>query len=266
MLKKLVRLLLNPLGYDVRRIATADHRFDGIPDAKYYTPLFSPWNGYGDFSRDYSIASPYTLVTADRCYVLLTLARQAAALQGQWIECGVYRGGTAMMLAKAIHDGKLDTVLHVFDTFAGMPETDIKIDLHRKGDFADVSLREVKPRILSACGGDEKTISFHPGLIPDTFKGCGVDRISFAHVDVDIFSSVLDCCEFIYPRLVQGGFLVFDDYGFPTCPGARKAVDQFFADKPEIPLILQTGQAIIVKCRPPREVTPSLPAPVPAQA
>ena len=72
-------------------------------------------------------------------------------------------------------------------------------------------------------------------------------RVAFAHVDVDVYQSVWDCCEFIYPRLTTGGVMVFDDYGFPTCPGARKAVDEFFANKPETPIILQTGQAIAIR-------------------
>ncbi len=59
--------------------------------------------------------------------------------------------------------------------------------------------------------------------------------------------SVLDCCTFIYPRLTKGGFLIFDDYGFPTCTGARQAVDTYFADKQAVPLILSTGQAIVFK-------------------
>jgi O-methyltransferase len=57
----------------------------------------------------------------------------------------------------------------------------------------------------------------------------------------------LDALEFIWPRLVSGGFIVFDDYGFPTCPGAREAVDEFFDAKDSIPLCLPTGQAIVFK-------------------
>lgn len=73
------------------------------------------------------------------------------------------------------------------------------------------------------------------------------DRIAFAHIDLDIYQSILDSCRFIYPRLSPGGVIVFDDYGFMSCPGAREAVDRFFADKLEIPLVLPTGQAIVIK-------------------
>jgi O-methyltransferase len=66
-------------------------------------------------------------------------------------------------------------------------------------------------------------------------------------VDVDILDSVKACCEFLYPRLQAGGFLVFDDYGFPSCPGARQAVDRYFRDKREVPLVLPTGQAVVFR-------------------
>ena len=95
--------------------------------------------------------------------------------------------------------------------------------------------------------GHGERVALHAGLMPDTFAGHEQARIALAHVDVDIYSSIVACCQFIYPRLVAGGVIVFDDYGAPTCPGARAAVDEFFADKPEVPLALISGQAIVHK-------------------
>jgi len=254
MIKRAIRSVLNFLGYDIHRLTITEvpeeelHNQRAIPDEEFYSKsIFSPWKGYGDFHAYYPPAEPYTLVSPDRCYILLTLARQSAALSGSWLECGVYKGGTAMILSKVIQAEKLNIVLHLFDTFQGMPETDSHLDLHREGDFKDTNFHEVKERIRSVALSSSDQIFFHPGFIPHTFEKCGIDKISFAHIDVDIYRSVLDCCEFIYPRLVQGGFLLFDDYGFSSCPGARKAVDEFFQGKPELPIVLPTGQAIIVK-------------------
>jgi len=129
----------------------------------------------------------------------------------------------------------------LFDTFEGMPETDPTLDFHRRGDFEDTSLASVMGFV-----GDHKYISYHKGTIPETFVGLEDSMITFAHIDVDIFKSVKDCCEFIYPKMrIAGGVIVFDDYGFPSCPGALLAVDQFFVDKKHIPLVLQTGQAVV---------------------
>jgi O-methyltransferase len=83
------------------------------------------------------------------------------------------------------------------------------------------------------------------GLIPDSFTSGLPDVISLAHIDVDLYRSIMDCCIHIYPHMAHCGFMVFDDYGLPTCPGARKAVDEFFRDKPEVPVLLPTGQAVV---------------------
>ncbi len=242
----MTRRILNKFGIDVIRIsykATGDQR-PQIPDVEYYRPLFSPWLGYGDFKKYYELAKKGTLVSPDRCWVLYSLCRQSLSIGGDIWECGVYKGGTASMIAQLIKDFAPDRRLHLFDTFEGMPETDSSIDIHKKGDFSDTALESVKAYIKN-----EEVVIYHKGFIPDTFIGMEQAQIAFAHVDVDIKQSVLDCCAFIFPRLALGGFLIFDDYGFPSCPGARQAVDAYFSDKDAIPLILTTGQAIIFKSK-----------------
>jgi O-methyltransferase len=64
---------------------------------------------------------------------------------------------------------------------------------------------------------------------------------------VDLYQSVLDSIEFVYPRLVPGGILVFDDYGFPSCTRAREATDKAFTGRREKPIYLPTGQAMVIK-------------------
>jgi O-methyltransferase len=172
------------------------------------------------------------------------LCRQALFVEGDIWECGVYKGGTAAMLGQIMVDGARAKRLHLFDTFGGMPETDAAIDLHRKGDFADTSLGAVRSYVKH---GDVTV--FHPGFIPDTFRELEGSRIAFAHVDVDIRQSVSDCCEFIFPRLAVGGFLVLDDYGMPSCPGAKQAIDAYFSGREVMPLVLKTGQAVVFKSR-----------------
>ena len=86
-----------------------------------------------------------------------------------------------------------------------------------------------------------------PGYIPDTFAHARIDQLAYAHVDVDLYQSVLDCVEYVYPKLVPGGILMFDDYGFPSCSRAREAADRAFASRREKPIYLPTGQALVLK-------------------
>jgi O-methyltransferase len=228
--------------------STAGPPFSGIPDASLYRPYFSPWEGFGEFSAYFDLAKEFTLIPAERLYIIYSLAQQAIGLNGAWFECGVYKGGSAMLLAKILvekHKGA-SRCLHLFDTFEGMPPTDPVKDLHKEKDFQDTSLEAVELRIRSIAPNVD-FVSFYKGFIPDTFTGLESQQISLAHIDVDIYRSVMDCCTFIYPRLVRGGFMIFDDYGEPSCPGARKAVDEFFADKPEMPLVLHGGHALVFR-------------------
>jgi O-methyltransferase len=233
-----IKNLASRFGYELRRHYVPPH---GIADSKLYTPRFSPWLGE-EFSRYFAIAAPQSLVTADRCYVLYTLLTQSLSVAGDVVECGVYRGGTAAMMARIILDNGKPKKLYLFDTFDGMPLTDPTRDLHQKGDFSDTSLEKVRSFVAAT-----SITEFRKGLIPDTFSGLEKLTISLAHIDVDIYRSILDSIEFIWPRLTPGGFLVFDDYGFASCPGARQAVDEFFASTSVRPLCLSTGQAIVFK-------------------
>lgn len=214
----------------------------GIPDAELYRPLFSPWLATGEFRDFYQLAAPRSLVSPDRCYVLYTLLKQSLNIPGDVWECGVYKGGTAAMMAALIKRLKPNKRLYLFDTFAGMPETDGAKDLHKKGDFSDVSVESVVQYV-----GHPEICVVRQGFIPDTFAGLEAAKLAFAHIDVDIYQSIIDSLEFIWPRLSLGGVIVFDDYGFPSCPGARAAVDAFFAKELCIPLCLPTGQAIVFK-------------------
>jgi O-methyltransferase len=242
-IRKSLNIILNRVGFELLRYHKPQtHEVPVIPDDDLYRPLFSPWFAQGEFHRYYEIAAPKTLVSQDRCYVLYTLLRQAIHVNGDVWECGVYKGGTAAMLATILKDKCPSKRLYLFDTFEGMPETNRDKDWHVEGDFSDTSVETVTSYI-----GHRDLCVVHKGFIPKTFIALESAQIAFAHIDVDIYQSIIDCLEFIWPRLSVGGFIVFDDYGFPTCPGARAAVDEFFAREACKPLCLQTGQALVFK-------------------
>jgi O-methyltransferase len=215
-----------------------------VRDLDLYRPLFSPWEGQADFKRYYDPVRRHTLVSPERCWILLQVMRQALALPGHFAEFGVFRGGTALLAAEVLREAHDNRPLHLFDSFSGMPATSPG-EPFAQGDFDQTS--EAAVRDLVAPAGAHVII--HAGYIPGTFREAAISQLAYAHVDVDLYQSVLDCIEFVYPRLVAGGILVFDDYGFPSCTRAREAVDQAFAALPEKPIYLPTGQAMVIKLR-----------------
>jgi len=218
-----------------------------VKESQYYTqwsapcPVFTPWVGHPDFMKLYKGVAPYTVVSPDRCYMLASLARYAAHLDGDVAECGVYKGGTALLLCRILENG--GKTLRLFDSFQGLPKVKSERDKwFHEGQYAS-SLDSVT-QLLSDFRG---MIDIRQGWIPQTFVGLENCRYAFAHVDVDLYQSALDCCLYFYRRLVPGGVLLFDEYGFPAARGEKDAVDEFFADKPESPVTLVTGQAMILK-------------------
>jgi hypothetical protein len=197
------------------------------------------WESDPDFVAAMSGVRARTLLHDPACYVLYRSALGVRSLSGHVAEVGVYRGGTALLLSRAF-EGAAE--VHLFDTFAGMPPTDPDKDLHVAGDFRDTT--EVSVRRYLA---DRPNVTIHAGFFPETAAPLADAQFRFVHVDVDIYRSVRDCAEFFYPRMVAGGVLVFDDYGWSSTAGARQAVDEFFVERDEVPVYLPTGQAVVVR-------------------
>lgn len=153
----------------------------------------------------------------------LVWARRCLALPvGEIWECGVYKGGTALILAAIMSGHHRHRVLRLFDTFTGRPEKGPFDTGRSDSDFADTSLEAVRAAV-----GPHGFVQYHAGRIPQTFDGLEESRIAFAYVDMDLYQSTYDALRFIMPRLVSGGVILVDDYLEPeTWPGVRIAVDE----------------------------------------
>jgi O-methyltransferase len=209
-----------------------------IKDGQYYRPMFSPWLT-PEWKQRLRTDDPRSLVPPYAKYILYCLAVNATLRSnGDLAECGVYKGGTAKILAELMPKRRV----YLFDTYSGMPDTDPARDLHKAGDFADTSIAMVREYLA-----DHNNVTCVQGLIPDSLEVVRDCTFSFVHIDLDIYSAIMSACEFFYPRMLAGGILLFDDYGYPSCPGAHAAVDEFFADKPEVKIVMGTGQCWVQK-------------------
>ena len=168
-------------------------------------------------------------------------------LPGDVAELGVYKGQTATVLARNAR--RLGRTCWLLDTFAGFDAKDFTgADAGRGTQFADTSLAAVRARV-----GEENT-RYIQGFFPDTAAQLPPDgRYCLVHIDCDLYAPILSALEYFYPRMVPGGFLIVHDYGSMEWDGAEKAVDVFFADKPEciVPLPDSAGSVVIRRWRPP---------------
>lgn len=175
----------------------------------------------------------------DRKYTLNNLTNLVTNLEGEIAECGVFMGATSYLIANKF---TIETI-YLFDTFEGLskPNTDIDGSYWKEGDLT-ANIDSVKSNLKQF-----SNIVYMKGFIPGRFKEVKDTKFKFVHIDVDLYGPTKDSLEFFYSNMVAGGIIICDDYGFTSCPGAKKAFDDFFVDKLENIIQLSSGQAFIIK-------------------
>ncbi|MFC4472029.1 TylF/MycF/NovP-related O-methyltransferase [Streptomyces xiangluensis] len=240
-------------GYELRRSRPASSRESSpqsVPQRPSQRPQQSSEPSPGrKFPADYDddakevirAVSPYTMTSPERLNALILAARYVSRhnIAGDIVECGVWRGGSMQAAARTLL-GLHDTGRHLylFDTFEGMPAPTDK-DLRRDGESAaDLLARQDRSRPIWAVAtledvkeGFERIpypadrVHFVQGLVEDTIPAAAPEQISILRLDTDWYASTRHELEHLYPRLVSGGVLLIDDYGW--WQGSKAAVDEF---------------------------------------
>ncbi len=170
-----------------------------------------------------------TLLDYPRLAMIVAALEATRNIPGDVIEFGTFRGGSAGVILQNL---ALEKTLHVCDSFQGMPDTAAEDNFHRKGDFAETGAERVIGGLSRLGGNFRPNVGFFNKTIPE-MEGSGPHKLSFAHIDADLYESVRDALAFCYPRMGEGSIIILDDYEAPSCEGAKQAVDEFFASRPE---------------------------------
>jgi O-methyltransferase len=225
-----------------------------LPDLKYggiFTQsTYAPWNGDHDFQLVYSVIRSHTLVDQYRCYELWLLCGQLDKLEiGDILEIGVWRGGTGCLLAARGMASGIGGTVFLCDTFSGVVKAGDKDSGYVGGEHSDASRTTVlalKARMGLA------NVEVLEGVFPDvTGDGIADRRFRFCHIDVDVYESAAQSFAWVWPRLVPGGIVVFDDYGFYSCGGVTRLVDRMRGERDRLVIYNINGHAIIIKRDPP---------------
>lgn len=163
-------------------------------------------------------------------------------------ECGVYAGNALLACARIAKDSGLPIRLYGLDTFVGLPPLSPRDLEMTPGDapylktqyFKDVSMQMVQDK-LRECRVDGH-VTLVQGLFRDTLASLPGTGYFFVHIDCDLYDPHLECLEYFYPRMEQGGVIFFDDYHSKEFPMARAAIDTFLKGRPERLFHLWYGQ------------------------
>lgn len=187
---------------------------------------YSPWYDDLEFLKVYDECKKHTLVDIYRCYELWNYIKKNNHIKGDVLEVGVWRGGSGCIIAKAsqlFSDGKI----YLADTFSGVVKASSNDTVYKGGEHSDTNI-EIVNDLIGGLGLNN--VEILKGIFPDeiNFKLLELNEVSLkmCHIDVDTYSSAKDIFLNIWPLIVSGGVVIFDDYGFWGCEGITKLVNE----------------------------------------
>lgn len=250
-LRRIKRFVEKTLGLEITRVVNEGMLMpQELPHSRVLpSATYSPWRHDAQFRNVYEIAKDYTLVDEYRMFEIYKLAEQAARIEGDFLEVGVWRGGTSAIIQTALSNCQSDCKFYIADTFQGVAKAGTEEDnVYRGGEHSDADVSDVEELFKKI---DETEPEILIGIFPDDHKQLSIENLAFVHSDVDAYESTRGVIEWCLPKMVRGGIIVFDDYGFNTCEGVTKYVDQMALD-PEIRQNFRfihnlNGHAIMIK-------------------
>jgi hypothetical protein len=240
--KRIIATIFRLTGYEIRKLNPVKE--------------LSLSKGYGEIDLteqdleilDFVITNELSMCSPERLRATLMACKYAVVerIEGDFVECGVWRGGNALIAASIIQLYGSDKKVWLFDTFTGMTKpTDLDTSVHESvsaidnyelhqnhtdGKWVYASLEEVRQNFI-ARGLLTANVKFIKG---DIFLKLEDQtnipkKISVLRLDTDWYESTKRELEILYPQVSSGGIIMVDDYGH--WEGARKAVDEYFIEQ-----------------------------------
>jgi O-methyltransferase len=236
LLKQTVKATFNRLGLEIRKRPRSD--------TNQIAPVLVDQPAW--INQIIERVRPYTMTGPERVATLCNAVEyiEAASIEGDIVECGVWKGGSMMAAALSLlHLKKQQREFYLYDTYEGMTDpTEKDITISGKSawvildELADVyprrgssPLSEVQTN-MGATGYPVDLIHYVKGRVEDTIAQKVPDQIAILRLDTDWYESTMYELERLWPRLAIGGICIIDDYGF--WKGCRQAVSEYFENKP----------------------------------
>lgn len=250
MIKHAIKRILLSMGYEIHKINKSGASCTTME---------------AGFAKALGIVRPYTMLNNSRLYSLYRQAIFCENLQipGDYVECGVWKGGAVALMALAnLNCGTTRRDIHLFDAFDHICEPDSAHDGARalaevqqwakKGgadgrlaplegfydEFGGAGSVEGNKELLEkVVGYDISRLHFHKGWFQDTIPEDAekIEKIAILRIDGDWYASTKVCLDFLFDKVVSGGFIIVDDYG--AYDGCRKAVDEYLSAK-KLPIFM----------------------------
>lgn len=182
-----------------------------------------------------------------RVHVVCWAAKHASNLEGDFVECGVHTGIYARAIIDYINFQKTKKKFYLLDTFKGLDSKystakemtrNQKMGYEERGDI----YKEVAKTFKNF------NVDIIQGPVPETLSKVKAKKISFLSIDMNSVKPESESLKYFWPKLVKGGIIVLDDYGYANSTNDQKKAHDKFANQNGVEVLsLPTCQGIIIK-------------------
>ncbi|PCI94747.1 MAG: macrocin O-methyltransferase [Flavobacteriales bacterium] len=250
-MKRILISIIKSLGYEVRKT-----KFGGVSDDIIENK---------EFMELYEFCKPYTMTTIEKMFALYMSVEYVLEnnIEGDFVECGVWRGGSAMLIAKYLALKNIDNRnIFLYDTYEGMTEpTKVDINIMKNmainqfektklsedsSDWCYAGIEDVENNLYST-GIKKECLHFIKGKVEETIPKYIPSKLALLRLDTDWYESTKHELNYLYPLLEKNGVLIIDDFGY--WEGCKKAVMEYFnsLDKKVLLNRIDSSGRIIIK-------------------
>ena len=181
-----------------------------------------------------------------RVYIVCWLANMVKDLPGDFVECGVNTGAYSRAVIEYIDFPRLNKTFYLLDTYEGLIASQITEKEYQAGVGAYLhNYKNVYEQVLETF--KPFRVKIIKGAVPATLDQCDAKEICYLSIDMNVKEPEIAAANFFWDKIVKGGVMILDDYGFSKHIEQKKAFDEFAKEKKVNILSLPTGQGIIFK-------------------
>lgn len=183
-----------------------------------------------------------------RAYVACWAGSYASKLDGDFVECGVNRGGLARAIVEYIGFERLNKNFYLIDTFSGLVPACLSQEEKKKDILAAYSYyNDNSVDIVRQTFARFQNVKIVQGIVPDVLSSIPISRVAFLSLDMNCTMPEIKAAEYFWDRMCSGAVMVMDDYGNPLHSEQQKAFDHFARQRGVQVLALPTGQGLLFK-------------------
>ncbi|MEM9136483.1 MAG: TylF/MycF/NovP-related O-methyltransferase [Cyanobacteria bacterium P01_F01_bin.42] len=183
-----------------------------------------------------------------RLHTLTWAAKHCLNVEGDFVECGVYKGFSFAVVAAYLDFEQVNKKIYLYDTYSGIP--DEYNSEKRSNQVYEKETESDSDAIYNQALDRFKqypNVELVRGIVPDSFEQAVPERISLLHIDMNSAKSELAALDVLFDRVTTGGMIIFDDYGWTGYVKQKIAEDDYMSQRNHSILELPTGQGLVVK-------------------